>query len=76
VLGNDDARGEVESLLARQREEITTLLSQNLDLVEALRDALQDQEELMGDEILRVLESATRRRGSVVLDAGEEIVLG
>jgi cell division protease FtsH len=76
VLGNDDAREEVESLLSRQREEITALLSQNLDLVEALRDALQDQEELMGDEILRVLESATRRRGSVVLDAGEEIVLG
>jgi ATP-dependent Zn protease len=76
VLGNDSAREEVEGLLRSQREEITALLGENLDLVEALRDALQEREELMGDEILRVLETATRKRGPVVLDPAEEIVLG
>jgi cell division protease FtsH len=75
VLGNDSAREEVEGLLRSQREEITALLGENLDLVEALRDALQEREELMGDEILRVLETATRKRGPVVLDPAEEIVL-
>jgi ATP-dependent Zn protease len=76
VLSNDDTREEVEALLRRQREEVTELLAQNLDLVEALRDALQEQEELMGDEILRVLQEAERKRATLALDAGEEIVLG
>jgi cell division protease FtsH len=76
VLGNDDTREEVEALLRRQREEVTELLAQNLDLVKALRDALQEREELMGDEILRVLQEAERKRAPLVLDAGEEIVLG
>ncbi|MDP9234180.1 MAG: ATPase, partial [Actinomycetota bacterium] len=76
VLSNDDTREEVEALLRRQREEVTELLAQNLDLVKALRDALQEQEELMGDEILRVLQDAERKRPPFVLDAGEEIVLG
>lgn len=62
VLANDDARREVEDLLWRHREEVTNLLAENRDLVEALRDALQQHEELMGDEILRVLEVATSRR--------------
>jgi ATP-dependent Zn protease len=76
VLNNDDAREEVEALLRRQREEVTELLAQNLDLVEALRDALQEREELMGDEILKVLADAERKRPAVVLDAGEEVILG
>jgi cell division protease FtsH len=62
VLANDDARKEVEDLLWRHREEVTNLLADNRDLVEALRDALQQHEELMGDEILRVLERATGKR--------------
>jgi ATP-dependent Zn protease len=76
VLNNDETREEVEALLQRQREEVTELLAQNLDLVEALRDALQEREELMGDEILEVLEDAERKRPAVVLDSGEEVVLG
>jgi ATP-dependent Zn protease len=75
VLSNDDTRTEVEELLRDQREEVTALLAKNLDLVEALRDALQEQEELMGDEILRVLEEAKRKRTVIVLDPSEEIVL-
>jgi cell division protease FtsH len=76
VLSNDDTRQEVEDLLWRHREEVAGLLQQNRDLVEALRDALQDQEELMGDEILGVLEEAKRKRTpGIDLEAGEEIVL-
>ena len=75
VLSNDDTRTEVEELLRDQREDVTALLAQNLDLVEALRDALEEHEELMGDEILGVLEEATRKRTLIVLDPSEEIVL-
>jgi cell division protease FtsH len=64
VLSNDDARKEVEDLLWRHREEVTNLLAENRDLVEGLRDALQEHEELMGDEILKVLEETTQKRGS------------
>jgi cell division protease FtsH len=62
VLNNDGARQEVEDLLWRHREEVTNLLADNRDLVEGLRDALQEHEELMGDEILRVLEETRRKR--------------
>jgi cell division protease FtsH len=62
VLSNDDARQEVEDLLWRHRAKVTKLLDENRDLVEALRDGLQEHEELMGDEILRVLEETIGRR--------------
>jgi cell division protease FtsH len=62
VLANDDARKEVEDLLWRHREEVRNLLADNRDLVEALRDALQQHEELMGEEILGVLRTATGKR--------------
>jgi ATP-dependent Zn protease len=76
VLSNDDARQEVEDLLWRHREQVTTLLSHNRDLVECLRDALLAHEELMGDEILTALQEAERKRTPSVLEASEEIVLG
>jgi ATP-dependent Zn protease len=62
VLSNDDARKEVEDLLWSHRREVTNLLAENRDLVEGLRDALQEHEELMGDDILRVLEETTKKR--------------
>ena len=62
ILTNDDAKQEVEELMRRHQDQVAYLLETNRDLVEALRDALLDQEELLGDEIASVIEQALRRR--------------
>ena len=58
VLANGDARASVDAMLNKGRKEVTALLKKHRHLVEALRDALLDREELIGDEILKVLEAA------------------
>lgn len=58
VLTDDRAKREVESILREQKDKVAYLLEQNRGLVEALRDALLEHEELMGDEILQVLREA------------------
>ena len=62
VLSQDDSRQEVNELLNRVKMEVSVLLTANKDLVEALRDALLEQEELLGDEILAVIRDAEGRR--------------
>ena len=62
VLNSEEGRKEVDDLLARIKLEVTLLLRENKDLVEALRDALLEREELLGDEIHEVLEEGYRRR--------------
>jgi ATP-dependent Zn protease len=64
VLADSAARGQVEELLAEARKRVAWLLSRNRNLVEALRDALLERHELVGDEITDVLlaASGTSRR--------------
>ena len=62
VLSNDDTKKEVDDLLRRHRDEVVYLLENNRDLVEALRDALLKQEELLGDEIMDVIDAAKEKR--------------
>ena len=62
VLTNDDTKKEVDEILRNQRDQVRYLLETNKDLVEALRDALLDREELLGDEILHVLEETKAKR--------------
>jgi len=64
VMSNDGARAEVDELLHRQKAETIELLERNRDLVEALRDALLDREELLDEEILSVLETAKHGRAA------------
>ncbi len=59
VLSNDDARRAVERILDQQKQEVRHLLDANRHLVAALRDALLERDELVGDEILDVLRAAT-----------------
>lgn len=66
VLSNDDMRKELEAILHKHRKEVTKLLQDNSDLVIALRDALLDREELLGDEIIEVLETQLSRRTTSV----------
>ena len=58
VLGDRAARAQVEGLLDAARDTVRTLLSRNLHLVEALRDALLERHELIGAQITDVLEAA------------------
>jgi ATP-dependent Zn protease len=58
VLGNDESRKAVETLLEETRLEVRTLLDEHRHLVAALRDELLARDELVGDEITDVLHAA------------------
>jgi ATP-dependent Zn protease len=58
VLGDPQGRERVEELLQEQKTAIKARLEANPFLVEALRDALLDREELIGGEITEVLDTA------------------
>ena len=68
VLADDRGRDAVEALLQRQKATVKQLLLDNRHLVEALRDALLDRDELVGLEITEVLETATAARTAAVID--------
>ncbi|MGH2825346.1 MAG: AAA family ATPase [Actinomycetota bacterium] len=62
VLSNDDTKREVEDMLVDQKNQVRYQLERNRDLVEALRDALLEREELLGDDIRMVLERTLAER--------------
>lgn len=64
VLADRRARDEVEQVLDDARVAVRRLLAANRDLVEALRDALIERHELIGDEITAVLEAAAARQAA------------
>ncbi len=73
VLSNDNGREEVEELLAAAKQSVTEMLGDHRHVVEALRDALLEREELIGDDILEVI----RRSQSTPLErAGPHDPLG
>jgi ATP-dependent Zn protease len=59
VLGDDEGRSAVERILNQAKSEVRSLLDEHRHLVVALRDALLEREELVGDEIVDVLRAAT-----------------
>jgi ATP-dependent Zn protease len=58
VLGDPGAKERVEALLQEQKERVRGVLADNRDLVAALRDALIEGDELVGEEILEVINKA------------------
>ncbi len=58
VLSNDGGREEVEELLADSKQSVTAMLAEHRHVVEALRDALLEREELIGDDIIDVIRTA------------------
>ncbi|WP_203752603.1 AAA family ATPase [Cellulomonas chitinilytica] len=58
VLADGKAREQLEQVLDDARSSVRRLLSRNRHLVEALRDALLERHELLGDEITDVLLAA------------------
>jgi cell division protease FtsH len=74
VMGDADAKREAEAILTAQKERALEVIGANRDIVEALRDALVDRDELIGDEILAVINDAVaRRRDVLVLPDSEPI---
>jgi cell division protease FtsH len=63
VLSDRDGKQRVEDILAGQKQRVIALLDQHQDVVFALRDALIERDELVGDEILEVVERALSARG-------------
>jgi len=67
VLADRQGRESVERILAENKGEVGRLLAQNRHIVEALRDALINRHELIGDEILDVIrEAETAQAGDAV----------
>lgn len=64
VLADPAARAQVEAVLDAARDRVRWLLSHNRHLVEALRDALLERHELLGEQIVEVLLAAGGERRS------------
>jgi ATP-dependent Zn protease len=58
VLGDAHGRRAVEAFLQEQKRVVSAMLREHRHLVEALRDALIERDELIGREITEVLEAA------------------
>ena len=71
VLADPAGRAAVEELLQSQKVIVKALLEENAHLVEALRDALLEREELIGREITDVL-SAAQKEQVIDLRAAED----
>jgi ATP-dependent Zn protease len=63
VLGNDAARTSVEQILDDAKAVAAGLLHDHAHVLEALRDALLEREELVGEEIVEVIRAANEKHG-------------
>ncbi len=71
VLAHDAAREQVEEMLEAARKAAEDLITAHQHILEALRDALLDREQLVGDEILDVIRAA---EGTVLdIDLRDEV---
>jgi cell division protease FtsH len=55
ILSDSDRRKEMDSILNECRRKVTALLKKKRHVVEGLRDALLEREELIGDEIEEIM---------------------
>ncbi|HLI55326.1 MAG TPA: AAA family ATPase [Acidimicrobiales bacterium] len=68
VLSDESSREKVELILESARKDVRALLRENVHLVEALRDALLERDELIGPEIDDVLSAASAAVVAGVVD--------
>jgi cell division protease FtsH len=64
VASSDEGKARIEERLSNARLRARTMLAENRHVVEALRDALLDRHELIGDEILEVIQGAVAGSGA------------
>ena len=69
VLSSEERRQAVEGILGAAKGEVTRMLGAHRHVVEALRDALIERDELVGDEIAAVI----ARAGERVVDLREDL---
>jgi ATP-dependent Zn protease len=62
VLSNDDGKDKVEGILFDAKTSVTAMLEDHRHIVEALRDALLERDELIGEEILVTVHEAEARQ--------------
>jgi ATP-dependent Zn protease len=62
VLSDRDSKQRLEDILDAQKARVTGLLVDNVDVVCALRDALMERDELIGEQIVAVIEDALSKR--------------
>ncbi|MEY2478524.1 MAG: cell division protease FtsH [Actinomycetota bacterium] len=65
VLSNDEGKDKVEGILFEAKTGVTAMLEDYRHITEALRDALLDRDELIGDEILETVRQAEQQHISV-----------
>jgi cell division protease FtsH len=70
VLADGDRKQEVDALLASCRRQVLELLDRKRHVVEGIRDALLEREELIGDEIEEVM-AALGEREPLPVPAGD-----
>jgi ATP-dependent Zn protease len=58
VLSSDDGKEAVDRILNDAKKAVRAMLDEHRHVIEALRDALVDRDELIGDEIVSVIEAA------------------
>ena len=75
VLADEASAQAVEAILGRAKREVTALLAERRYLVEALRDALLERDELIGAEIGAVLAAAEEVGGHTTLDLRDPAAL-
>jgi ATP-dependent Zn protease len=64
VSATEEGQARIEAILGAARDEVRTMLREHRPVVERLRDALLERDELMGDEILDEIQSvAPQSRG-------------
>jgi cell division protease FtsH len=63
VASTEEGKARIEARLAAARLRARTMLTENRHVVEALRDALLDRHELIGDEIIEVINDAVAQAG-------------
>jgi ATP-dependent Zn protease len=58
VIATDEGKGKVEGILFEAKANVTAMLEEHRNIVEALRDALLERDELIGEEILETIRLA------------------
>jgi ribosomal protein L12E/L44/L45/RPP1/RPP2 len=72
VLSDAQGKERVEDILTQQKQLVEALLAANADVHRALADALIERDELVGNEILEVIERALSARVPVGSARAEE----
>ena len=75
VSSSDEGRAAMDEILNQARDDVRDMLKRHRPVVEALRDALLERDELIGEQILdtiRTVDAAAGEPTLVVSSAGEE----